>query len=182
MEEMWKDIKGYEGLYQISSLGNVKGKRGKLLKPQKREHGYLGVDLYDKNHKQRRYSIHRLVAIAFIPNPNNYLEVNHINENKTDNTIENLEWVSHKINSNHGTRGKRISLKNKNGKKSKAIAQFTKDGKLLNIYPSMVAIKRIHGYEQSNICKCVQNDKNYNHAYGYKWRYASEITSGENTL
>ena len=94
MEE-WRDIIEYEGLYQISnkgrvkSLGNNKNRKEKILS-LKPINGYMRVFLY-KNGKPKPYSVHRLVAIAFIPNPNNYPEVNHIDEDKTNNIVENLE-------------------------------------------------------------------------------------------
>lgn len=124
MEE-WKDIKGYENIYQVSNLGRVKrlsyvvknpGPRANgsmlkfkehLLKPRKITHGYLSVMLY-KNGVPKNYKIHRLVAQAFIPNLLNLPEVNHKDEDKTNNQVENLEWCTHIYNSNYGTRPKRI--------------------------------------------------------------------------
>ena len=114
--EIWKDIKGYEGLYQISNKGRVysiprsinksDGKtqfvRGRILKPYIKQNKYLEADLCTEG-KVKRYLIHRLVAEAFIPNPNNLPEVNHKNEVKTDNNVENLEWCTPKYNTNYGT-------------------------------------------------------------------------------
>lgn len=109
MQEIWKDINGYEGLYQISNLGNVKSiqyfnhannkiyPRNKLLKPLINEKGYFRVDLF-KLGKTKRCRIHRLVAEAFIPNLNNFPEVNHIDGNKSNNRVDNLEWCTHKHN------------------------------------------------------------------------------------
>ena len=112
MEEIWKDIKGYEGLYQVSNLGRVKsfnymntGKE-KIKTPtlQKKytmkQGGYLQTTLY-KNNKSKTVLVHRLVAEAFIPNPDNLPQVNHKDYNKTNNCVENLEWCSAKYNSNH---------------------------------------------------------------------------------
>lgn len=93
MTEIYKDIKGFEGMYQISNYGNVVSlKRGtpRKLSLQTDQKGYLSVKLYNGNN-YNRYKIHRLVAEAFIPNPNNYPQVNHINEDKSDNRVENLE-------------------------------------------------------------------------------------------
>lgn len=107
MEEIWKDIKEYEGIYQVSNLGRVKSlkhsKEGKLLKGRVTGKGYLSVALF-RNSVRKSNSIHRLVAEAFIPNPENKPEVNHIDENKLNNDVSNLEWVTSKENSNHGTR------------------------------------------------------------------------------
>ena len=105
MIEEWKDIKGYEGLYQISSLGRVmsfKTSNPKLLKPTKHHSGYLHIKL-----SKKYFSIHRLVALHFLDNPNNYEDVNHIDEDKTNNIVSNLEWCSTKYNVNYGTRTQR---------------------------------------------------------------------------
>ncbi len=128
MDEIWKPVKGYEGLYEVSSEGRVRsldrdqlyvrnGKmlnmhlKGQIVKPMQRQHGYLGVMLYGRGgHKVRGFktcSIHRLVAEAFLPNPNNLPEVNHKDEDKTNNRLDNLEWMSHKDNTNYGTAQKR---------------------------------------------------------------------------
>lgn len=112
MEEIWKDIEGYEGIYQVSNLGRVKSlkhsKEGKLLKGRVTGKGYLSVVLF-RNSVRKSNSIHRLVAQAFIPNPENKPEVNHIDEDKTNNNIDNLDWSTPKENSNHGTRNDRIA-------------------------------------------------------------------------
>lgn len=125
MEEIWKDICEYKGIYQVSNCGRVKRlayeiknpaprANGSVLKfkehlltPRKITHGYLSIMLYKKG-KPKNYKIHRLVAQAFIPNPDNLPEVNHKDEDKTNNCVDNLEWCTHKYNSNYGTRPKRI--------------------------------------------------------------------------
>ena len=108
--EIWKDIKGYEGLYQVSNLGRVKNKRrNKLLKLQLQKDGYLRVGLYDKNLKWSCKKVHRLVVEAFISNPNNLEYVNHKDEDKSNNDASNLEWCTKHYNNSYGTRGKRIS-------------------------------------------------------------------------
>lgn len=119
MKELWKDIEGYEGTYQVSNLGMVKSLdrlttdnrrlKGKLL-AKTNSKGYIKVTLTNKNKSDNR-DIHRLVAQAFIPNPENKPQVNHIDEDKTNNIVYNLEWVTAKENMNHGTCRKRSSLK-----------------------------------------------------------------------
>ena len=111
--EIWKDIPGYEGLYQVSNYGNVKslnyrGTKGKhkCLKQNTDKYGYKVVIL--ANHgKYKSYKVHRLVASAFIENPNNYPQVNHLDENPANNNYLNLEWCTAKYNINYGTRNKR---------------------------------------------------------------------------
>ena len=109
IKEIWKDINGYEGLYQVSTLGNFKSlgnnqnKKEKMLKLVKNDKGYLYVHLYKKNIKTT-IGAHIIVARTFIPNPNNYPEVNHKNEMKSKNEVSNLEWCTRKYNNMYGTR------------------------------------------------------------------------------
>ena len=101
MKEIWKDIKGYEGLYQISNFGNIKSLRtNKLVKAFKNTKGYCQVSLWNNNVK-KMFVVHRLVAQEFIPNPNNLLQVNHKDEDKKNNNVDNLEWCSVKYNCNY---------------------------------------------------------------------------------
>lgn len=109
MEEIWKDIKDYEGLYQVSSFGRVKSfYTNRILKGSKHPQGYLTVTLCKDSTKYTK-KIHRLVAQAFIPNPEHKSEINHIDEDKTNNSVNNLEWSTRKENINHGTRNERVS-------------------------------------------------------------------------
>ena len=99
MNEIWADIKNYEGIYQISNEGNVKNiKRDKYLKPRLDKYGYLRVILYKKGTHYKNFQIHRLVAEAFIPNPESKPQVDHTNTIRTDNNVENLRWVTYKEN------------------------------------------------------------------------------------
>lgn len=116
--EVWKQVRGYEGLYEVSNMGNVKSlthtdrlnrvHNGRVLKPQLHNKGYLQLMLCKDGEKKRKY-IHRLVAEAFVenPNPQKYTEINHIDENKQNNIAENIEWCYHKYNMRHGTLHKR---------------------------------------------------------------------------
>ena len=94
MKEIWKEVKDYEGYYWVSNLGHVKNRHNKILKPDYSNKGYACVCLQKEN-KLKKHRVHRLVAQAFIPNPSNLPEVNHINENKSNNSVHNLEWVDH---------------------------------------------------------------------------------------
>ena len=123
MIEEWRNVVGYEGLYEVSSTGRVKSVQRKankkygertvpecMMKPQKALNGYRKVVLCSKIGKKSHY-IHRLVAEAFLPNPNNYTDVNHKDEDKTNNRLENVEWCSRLYNCNYGTRNERVSEK-----------------------------------------------------------------------
>ena len=159
--EIWKDIKGYEGLYIISNTGKVKGlKYNKLLKPVL-QNGYLYIHLC-KNSKNKAYLLHRLVAQHFIDNPDNLPEVNHKDENKTNNDASNLEWCDAKYNSNYGTRNKR---------KSKPI-QCIETGK---IYWGAREMERQLGIKHNNIAKAIRNGTQ---AGGYHWQYV-DLEGGE---
>lgn len=118
IKEEWKDIEGYFGLYQISNLGNIKSlgngnsnnSKEKILKTAKLKNNYLRVIL-SKDGKRKTHLVHRLVAEAFIPNPNNYEQINHRDEQKTNNASSNLEWCTPKQNTNYGTRNQRVAEK-----------------------------------------------------------------------
>ena len=109
MTEIWKNIEGYEGKYQVSNLGQVKSMIGqeKVLHPKKHRNGHLQIGLH-KDKKRKTMYIHRLVAQAFIPNPDNLPGVNHKDENPNNNNVDNLEWCTQKYNCNYGTRVDRI--------------------------------------------------------------------------
>ena len=113
MKEIWKDCKGYEGKYQVSNLGRVWSIGSqKYLKGSYDKDGYIRVNLTAKNGKVKMERVHRLVALVFLDNPNNYPQVNHKDENKQNNCVDNLEWCDAKYNINYGTRNKRVSKAN----------------------------------------------------------------------
>lgn len=177
-EEIWKDILGFEGLYQVSNLGRVKSleridARGhrvkeKILKPTINHKGYYKASLY-KNSKVKKYSVHRLVYEAFNGQIPEGLQVNHINEIKTDNRLENLNLMTCKENINYGTGIERSAKKRINGKKSKPVLQFTLEDILIKEYPSIKQVERELGFDPSHICACC-NGK-YKQMYGFKWKY-----------
>lgn len=166
----WKSIKGFEELYKVSNLGNVKNaKTNKNSKPVKNKTGYMRVNL-SKNGIKKNFHIHRLVAEAFIPNPENKPQVNHKDENLENNCVDNLEWCDSKYNTNYGERNKKIA-----NKLSKKINQFSLVGEYLKTWNSSMEIERTLGINQSNICLCC-NGKRVS-AGGYKWNYLLEKES-----
>lgn len=168
MEEIWKNIEGYEGLYQVSNLGRVKslkfGKE-KILKPVKNTFGYLQVILCKENIQKHLY-VHRLVAQAFIPNPLNLPEINHKTEDKQLNYVWCLEYCDRKYNNNYGTHNERSanSRINHPAKSRKVICVETNI-----IYPSSMEAQRQTGISQSNIISCCKGK--YKSAGGYHWKY-----------
>lgn len=176
-KEIWKDIKDFEGLYKVSNLGRVKGIERKvkkahgervvkerILKPRENKNGYLYANL-SKNCIPKNYSIHRLVAIAFIPNPNNYPEVNHKKEfEKGKNTVDNLEWCTKKYNLSYGTHAIRQAKSC-----SKTVYQYTLDGKFIKKWESTSECQR-NGFTSGNISGCC-NGKRKTHR-GYIWSYS----------
>lgn len=171
---MWKDIDEYEGLYQVSDTGEVRSLNYKRcgcvskLKLNKDTVGYLQVKLY-KNKKKKNFKVHRLVAQAFLPNPLNLPEINHKSEIKTDNRVENLEWCDRDYNIHYGTGQKRGGEKRVNGKKSKPVLQFSKDGDFIREYPSTMEVQRQLGFSQGFVSACCRGK--YKQAYGFIWRY-----------
>ena len=211
-KEIWKDIEGFEGLYQVSNMGRVKSvkrtvwdSRGcyrtvpeKILKPRKERGDYLMVGLY-KDARGKNYKIHRLVAIAFCENPENYNEVNHINEDKSDNRAINLEWCSRSYNNTYNDRAKKVGKKigkklrgrkqseesikkrveklTNNPKLSKPVIAIHKINGLILEFSSAHEAERETGIDHSNIIKCCQGKKNS--CGGFYWMYANNNDDAE---
>lgn len=171
MKEIWKDIKGYEGLYQVSNLGRVKSTRRnkeKIMKPNKGKKGYLRLN-FTINYKSKSFQVHRLVAKAFIPNPGNLPEVNHIDGNKANNNIKNLEWVTSKENCNHAWN---IGLNKKiYGRKTnlKAVAQYSLNGELIKKWDYITQASKKIQIDRTGIILCCRHKQKT--AGGYKWEY-----------
>ena len=166
MNETWKDVIGYEGLYQVSDLGRVRSlkyKKVQVLMPRFNNRGHLTVRLY-LNGKGRNVYIHRLVAEAFIPNPSVFPVVNHKDENPVNNAARNLEWCTQKYNVNYGTCTARMAAKH-----LKVVLQYDKSGNLVKEWPSAKEVERQMGFARSNISTCCLGKRRY--AYGYVWKF-----------
>ena len=160
-KEIWKDIEGFEGMYQVSNMGNVKslnynhtGKE-KILKGRDTGIGYLQLHLC-KDGKIKNYFVHQLVATAFCENQEGYTEVNHINEDKSDNRADNLEWCSRQYNVEYS--------------KAKAIIGINKISRLILEFPSAREAERQTGIASSNICACLKG--RLKSTGGFYWHYA----------
>ena len=180
MEE-WRNIDGYNGQYQVSnfgrvkSIGNNKNRHEKILKPGHRRGGYLCVNLKRKD-GDKVVSVHRLVAMAFPEICGEWYPqavCHHINENRTDNRPENLQWVSNKTNSNAGTKKRRMSEKMTNHPSiSKKVQQYDLEGRLISEYPSLKEAERQTGICATGIGACARGNKWCNTSGGYIWKFA----------
>lgn len=155
----WVDIKGYENKYAISNEGYVKNvKTGKILKPGRNKKGYLQVCLY-KNGKHT-CKIHRLVANHFLPDNNGCKQINHIDNNKENNNVNNLEWCDCQYNIDYTL--------------SKKVFQYTTEGMIIHVWKSCSEAGRYLNKNPSLICRCCKGKCKT--AYGYVWKYTNGIT------
>lgn len=182
--EEWRDVEGYEKLYQISNYGRVKslskqflvsnqyGKnkgyrttKCKILKPQLDKYGYLRVTLCNNKHKLLQ--VHRLVGLVFIPNVQFLPLINHKDENKTNNHVDNLEWCTHKYNSNYGTSIERMAKS-----QSIKVNQYDLNGNFIKQWVGINEVGRILNINHANIISVCQGKRNM--AGGFIWRYVDE--------
>lgn len=186
MEEIWKDIPGYDGYYQVSNLGRIKSlprckptdkrkSHNNIRKPKLAANGYFKINL-SKDSKVKWYGLHRLVAMAFIPNPKNFPVVNHKDENPQNNCVDNLEWCTVQYNCNYGTareRQKKTRAANPNDRavrkmvgerNSRAVRAYSPSGEFIGEYKSLTDASkqlRVNISQISRHCNGhVGNDKN----------------------
>lgn len=182
MQEVWEDVIGYEQKYKVSNLGNVKSLnyRGhgyeKNLKQRINNKGYVWY-LLSKNKRTYPVLAHRLVAMAFIDNPENLPEVNHKDENPLNNSVENLEWCNSSYNVNyslnlHPDRRKREKIRSseKYKRRNKKVIQINLHGDKIRQHKSVNEIKKTYGYNSWSIIQCCENRRKT--AYGYRWEFA----------
>lgn len=189
MKEVWKsvDIPGFEKLYEISNYGRLKALERIIHHKHKdeiRKEHFITLCNDKDNYKiavlkgngiKKTIKIHRLVASAFIPNPNNYKEVNHKDENKTNNNVNNLEWCSHSYNMLYGTRGIRTGNKLK-----KSINQYDLDGNFIRTWNGSKDIKKEINICNTSVLKCCRNKQKT--AGGYIWKFKEELKCIEKNI
>lgn len=191
--EIWRTAV-YDGIeyesYQVSNLGRImslnyhREGRADLMNPRKRKDGYLQVNLR-KNGIRKTFQVHRLVAETFLENPENKPEINHIDEDKTNNFVflnedgsvdkekSNIEWSTHKNNCNHGTRNERMRETLTNGKLSKPVLQLSLDGEIIREWPSVSEVGR-NGFSKGHVAACCNGkEKTYK---GFLWMYKIDET------
>ena len=169
MNEVWKDVPGYEGLYWVSNMGNIRSKRV-ILKQQLNTNGYKKVVLW-KNNVPKNFLTHRIIATVFVPNPNNRPEVDHINTIRTDIRASNLRWVNRRENTLNPITNRRMS-ESARYSHSKTIVQYDLKGNIVAKYPSMMEAYRQTGVHYANIRACITGRRQQ--MGGYVWKVEGE--------
>lgn len=175
IDEIWKNVKGFENLYQISNYSRVRSlKTKKILKCGIDYHGYYVVNLYDKRHNKRRYvGLHRLLAETFIPNPKNKTQVNHKDGVKSNSYLYNLEWNTPSENTQHAyDKGLTNLKKGAESPNAIPISQYTLDGCFIKNWGGATCVKNELGINKSNIIQCCKG--RVKQAGGFIWRYTKE--------
>ena len=166
--EIWKNIQGYENLYQVSNLGRIKNIKTNTIKSQQIRNGYYSVRLF-KEGKGKHFNTHRLVAIAFIPNKENKKQVNHIDGNKLNNNVINLEWVNQSENMNHAYKNNLIKPY------THKIIQYDKNMNFIKEWNSIAEVEKELNINHSNIVTVCKQNTNRKYAGGYIWRYKEDL-------
>lgn len=160
----FRRVKGYEDTYVVSSTGCVFRIIGSMLRPLRtyqHTRGYLKVDLFSDSHREKKY-VHRIVAEAFLEQPDGMNEINHKDENKKNNCVENLEWCDGKYNCNYGNHRKKLG---------RSVEQLDEDGEMLKRWDTMAEASEALGISRAKICVCCRGERE--HCGGYRWRYAT---------
>lgn len=172
MEEIWKDIKEYEGIYQVSNLGRIKNFKNEIHASSVDKYGYLQTILYYKV-RPKCFRVHRLVAEAFIPNPENKPQVNHIDGNKKNNRVDNLEWCTNQENINHAWKtglfsnmSEAIIASNRN--RTKTIKQYDLNNNFIKEWNSIISAATYYNISRSSIGACINNKQKT--SGGYIWK------------
>lgn len=173
MEEIWKDVEGYEGFYQVSNMGRVRSIErrlndgriygGRILEQKQVRNGYMQVHV-SKDNKGKYLSVHRLVARAFVPGFVEGADVNHKDEDKTNNRVDNLEWCSHSYNSQYGHRNDTMVEQ-----RSLEVVMMSEDGSTIREFPSLREAARASGVSAAHICQVCKGERKK--AGGYRWKY-----------
>lgn len=163
--EEWRPVVGYEGLYEVSNLGRIR--RVRLMSPTIKKHGYVQVSLMDAHGVRKSYRLHRLVAEAFISNPDSKPQVNHRDENTLNNRADNLEWATPAENTNYGSRTERAMAKN--GSRTPILQIDPHSLAVVAEYRSQSAAAKATGIGLSSINACLRGVQK--HAGGYIWQY-----------
>jgi hypothetical protein len=174
VNEIWKDIEGYEGTHQVSTLGRVRSLdrtntvgakiKGKIMKQQSNKDGYMQVTI--KSGVKKTFLVHRLVAKAFIPNPQNYLEVNHKDVNVKNNRIDNLEWCDRTYNCNYAGAHEKVAKSLKI-----PVIQMDMNGNFIQEWDSIKEAAQALNIPSTNITCCCKHPEKRKSIHGYKWKY-----------
>lgn len=168
--EKWVDVIGYDGLYSVSDLGRVASHhhgKYRILRPRVGKKGYCRVNL-SKDGIVKTFKVHTLIAKHFMPNPLGLTEVNHKDEDKSNNRVDNLEWCSRKYNVNYGT-----GISRRTVKLYKSVNQYSKNGDFIAQYDSLTQAGQAVGISVQHIAACCKGK--YPYAGGFSWRYAEEV-------
>ena len=174
LEEAWKPVEGYEGRYEVSNFGRVRSfaqdsRGGKIKAGHPTHKGYRHILLYDGRGGKRWYPIHRLVAAAFLPNPGNLPQVNHKDEVKTNNRVDNLEWYTNDYNMNYGTRNERAGKANECCEATSRKVYSVDENGQVDYYDSIGEAERQTGCSHSNIVRTLKGRTN--HCGNRQWFY-----------
>lgn len=183
MKEIWRNVKGYEGLYEVSNLGRIKsiqrsGTPGGVRKLNVNKYGYVYVML-SKSNKHKNHTVHRLVGLAFIPSVDGKELINHIDGNKSNNNLKNLEWVNNSENRKHAfannlqkvnlDKAHEVAWENQKRK----VKQFSLDGKFVSEFLSIQEAAIKNGIGRTGISQCLSG--RYKQSGGFMWKYSEDV-------